>query len=430
MKTSPPDLRETPRVPDEGWGPTVHGRGRRRRWPIVLVLALVLPLLYGAVLASRMTTSMGRTDVTRLAGESGPPLHVLVTGSDSRAGLTPEERNELTTGSAGGERTDSIFLLTTQGNRAGILAFPRDLYVTRCDGSSGRINAALSIGGVDCLVDTVQSLSGIGIDHYVAVSFGGFRDIVDAVGGVDLCLDKPIKDAKAGLDLPQGCQSLNGPQALGFVRTRSLDSDLERINRQQQFLGALAKKIATPATVLNPPRAYQMTGALGNALTADQDLGITDLARLGLAGRALAGGAAVSATVPASGARIGGASVLQIDESAAESLFASFRDGSILDQAKTGVTPAETKVAVHNGAGVQGLADATANQLRDRGYEVTDIGNAEPRATSVIRHRADQRPNAELLAREFPTAVTLEETDEVNTVTLILGEDLAQGLGG
>lgn len=424
----------TPVPPDESysddWGPTVRGgRRRRRRWLVpLLVVVLGVPLLYGLALAVRLSTSIQRTEVAALDG-SGGPLHVLVTGSDSREGLTEEEMLELGTGTVEGERTDSIFVLSVQGGRAGILAFPRDLYVPRCDGSSGRINAALQLGGVDCLVDTVEGISGLGIDHYMAVSFGGFRDIVDAVGGVDVCVERDLRDPFAGLDLQAGCQSLTGREALGFVRTRKLDNDLERIKRQQQFLGALAKKVARPTTVLDPTAAWPLTGAVGDALTADSGLGLFDLARLGLGARGLASGAAVTATVPATGATIGGAAVLQIDDEAAQPLFASFRDGSALREASADVTPATTQVRVLNGSGVAGLAATTRDALQARGYDVVGIGNAPAtRATTVIQHPDDRRANAELLQRELPVAATLEASAEVDVVTLVLGADLSEGM--
>ena len=415
---------------DDDWGPTVRGgRRRRRRW-IVLLLVLVLgvPLVYGTVLAGRLSSAIARTPVTALDGGGGP-MQILVIGSDSRQGLTEQEMLELGTGTVEGERTDSIFVLSVQGGRAGILAFPRDLYVPRCDGSTGRINAALQLGGLDCLVDTVEGISGIGLDHAMTVSFGGFRDIVDAVGGVDVCLDKDLKDPFAGINLSAGCQTLTGPEALGFVRTRKLDSDLERIKRQQQFLGALAQKVATPATVLNPPRAWELTGAIGQALTADEGLGLLDLGRLGLGARGLAAGAAVTATVPATPATIGGAAVLKIDEAAAAPLFASFRDGSALRQADPDVTAASTRVRVLNGAGVTGLAGRTAQALEDRGYDVVGVGDADaPVDATVIRTPPGQRANAELLQRELPVSASMEQVSSGDALTLVLGADLSEGL--
>ncbi len=411
------------------WGPTMRGGRRRRRRRIVLVLLVILalPVVYGGALAARLSGSIERTEVTSLDGSSGP-MQILVTGSDSREGLSEEEKLELGTGSVDGERTDSIFILTVDGSRAGILAFPRDLYVPRCDGSSGRINAALGIGGPNCLVDTVEQVSGIGIDHYMAVSFGGFRDIVDAVGGVHVCVERDLDDPFAGISIKAGCQTLTGRQALGFVRSRKLDNDLERIKRQQQFLGGLADKVASPSTALDPGATWQLTGAVGDALTADEGLGLLDLARLGLGARGLAGGAAVTATVPATPASIGGASVLQIDDAAAQPLFASFRDGSALRQGDPDVTPATTRVRVLNGAGVPGLAGNTRDLLSERGYDVVGVGDADSRDATVIQHPPDMRANAELLQRELPVGATLEETGSVDAVTLILGADVAGGL--
>ena len=414
----------------DDWGPTVRGGRRRRgRWLVLfLVVMLGVPLLYGLVLGLRLSSSIQRSDVTALDG-SGGPMHVLIMGSDSREGLSPEEQEELGTGSVEGDRTDSIFVLSVQGGRAGILAFPRDLYVERCDGSTGRINAALQIGGVDCLVDTVEGVSGLGLDHAMSVSFGGFRDIVDAVGGVDVCVDKDLVDPFAGISIKAGCQTLTGRQALGFVRTRKLDNDLERIKRQQQFLGALAKKVATPTTVLNPTKAWPLTGAVGEALTADEGLGLLDLARLGLGGRGLANGGAVTATVPATPTSIGGAAVLQIDDAAAQELFASFRDGSALGASPDAASPETTSVRVLNGAGVTGLAGRTSEALEQRGYDVVGVGDADGQVeASVIRYPPGQRANAELLQRELPVSAALEESGDVDAVTLVLGTDLAEGL--
>lgn len=414
---------------DDSWGPTRRGSsGRRRRRRIIasLVVVLVLPLVYGLVMATRVSTSIQRVEVTNLAGGSGP-LHVLVIGSDSREGLSEQDQTELTTGYVEGERTDSIFLLTVHGGRTGLLAFPRDLYVTRCDGTQGRINAALGLGGPDCLVKTVSDLSGIPIDHYIAVSFGGFRQIVDSVGGVDLCLEKPLNDPFAGVDLPAGCQTLSGPQALGFVRTRKLDNDLERIKRQQRFIGALADKIATPATVLWPPRAWELSGAVANALTADQQLGLWNLMRVGVGMRGMAAGDVVSATVPANGANVGGAAVLVPDMDAAGPLFTSFRDGSALDAAGS-VARADVSVRVLNGAGVGGLAGTTADGLRSLGYQVSGVGDADGRGQTIIQYPAGAKAAAEVLARDLPVDPALEERGDVDVVTLILGTDMSEGL--
>ncbi|MFT5223358.1 MAG: anionic cell wall polymer biosynthesis LytR-Cps2A-Psr (LCP) family protein [Glaciecola sp.] len=180
----------------------------------------------------------------------------------------------------------------------------------------------------------------MGIDNYVEVSFPGFIDVVGAVNGVEVCLDKPIKDAFANVDLPAGCQTLAGKDALGYVRVRKIDNDLKRIERQQGFIAALASKTLSPAIMFNPFRATAVARAGGGALTVDSGMGPMDLLALARGGRGLASGASISTTVPVRDATIGGAAVLlPLDDAAA--LYGAFRDGSIFAQI-TGAAPTET----------------------------------------------------------------------------------------
>ncbi len=296
---------------------------------MVLVLALVLLLVSGLGLMAYASSRIERIPVQGLTSSPGR-MNILVVGSDSREGMTPEEQRELGTGSVGGKRTDTIFVLSVQGQRAAMLSFPRDLYVTRCDGSSGRINAAFTTGdGPSCLVQTIRQLSGIELTHYLEISFLGFRDIVDAVGGVNVYLEKPISDASAHIDLPAGCNHLDGRDALGFVRVRKIDDDLGRISRQQYFLQQLAKSAASPSTIANPLRLFSTAGAVADALIADEDFGPIDMVRLGLGARGIAGGSLPSYTVPATPQTIGGAAVLVPKDAEAAPLFAAFRDGSV-----------------------------------------------------------------------------------------------------
>jgi LCP family protein required for cell wall assembly len=293
---------------------------------LVLVVILVVAPFLGAL-------ALQREAIDELAAGSPfvSPMHVLITGSDSRADLSPEDRIALTTGSAGGERADTIMLLTIDGGRAGLLSFPRDLSVERCDGSVGRINGAIAIGGPGCLVDTVRRLSGIPVHHHVAVTFGGFRDVVDAVGGVELCLDRPIRDRSAGIDLPEGCQVLDGRDALGYVRVRKIDSDFGRIGRQQEFLRALAREMTDPTLLVRPWRLIPIVVGTSRAVTVDDGMGPVELARLALALRALASGDVFTAAVPADGfTSASGASLLRMRAAEAEALFAGFRGGSLV----------------------------------------------------------------------------------------------------
>jgi LCP family protein required for cell wall assembly len=396
-----------------------------RRVAIVGVVVFALLVVGTAALVVWANGQIERIPVAGLQGAGGP-THVLVVGSDSREGLTPEEQVELATGFVEGERTDTIFVMTVQGGRVATLAFPRDLWVARCDGTTGRINAAFGIGGPDCLVQTVSQVAGLPIQHYLEVNFGGFRRIVDAVGGVELCLERAMNDPFAGVDLPAGCQVLDGRQALGFVRTRKIDNDLERIKRQQQFLRALATKLASPGRVLNPFELVPLTRAVGAALTADDSMGPIDLLRLGLGLRGLAAGAAVTHTVPVTGANRGGAAILVPIEVEAEALFQRFRNGSVLADAIAGLQPSEVEVSVQNGAGTPGLAAATRDVLTELGFVVTDVADApEPVTATTVRYPPGLREAAELLADRIPVTPQLIEDDRVARVTLIAGPDLA-----
>ncbi len=311
---------------------------RARRPPALrllrLLAVLMAVLLVGLPLAVHLL--LPRETVTGLAGASRP-LHVLITGSDSREDLSAQERIELTTGGAAGERADTILLLTIDGTRVGLLSFPRDLSVTRCDGSVGRINGALAIGGPSCLVETVRRLSGIPIQHHVTVTFGGFRDVVDAVGGVELCLAKPLRDRSAGIDLPAGCQVLDGRDALGYVRVRKPDSDFARIERQQAFLRALAGELLSPSLIVQPWRLVPAVIGVARAVRVDERMGPVDLARMAVGLRTLGSGDVVRATVPADGFRgPSGAALQRIREQEAAALFLGFTDGSLLRAQREG----------------------------------------------------------------------------------------------
>lgn len=421
---------------DAAWMPAVEGGRGPRRWGRrlagVVVVLLLLPLVYATGLALHGSNSIERIPVDGLT-PAATTTNVLVVGSDSRAGLTPEERNLLTTGGDfGDERTDTILLLVTDGSRVAILSFPRDMWVKRCDGSSQRINTAVQVGGLGCLAQTITATSGIGIDHAVEVSFGGFVGVVEAVDGVELCLEQPIQDKDAGIDLPSGCQVLDGPDALGYVRVRKIDDDLKRIQRQQQFLSALAEEVASPSTLLVPWRAWPTVGAIGRSLAADEDLGPVELARLGLAARGLATGQVVRATVPTTPQSVNGAAVL-VEAADAQAVYSAFRDGSVLNDVQqrrgTAEDRADTRVVVLNGAGVAGAASAAGEALQAAGYPEPRLGNAERTRTTTVQHPPRLQAEAARLADDIAGAVgvrpALRAGAEGDAITLVLGTDIA-----
>ncbi|MFT6942400.1 MAG: LCP family protein required for cell wall assembly [Nitriliruptoraceae bacterium] len=424
-----------PSADDNDWLPPSRGGASTRhvgRWiAVALVIMLLLPVAYGGALAMHGASSVTRLDVTGLA-TAGEVTNILVVGSDSRDDLSPQERKELTTGGeVGPERTDTILLLSTRGTDVAILSFPRDLWVDRCGNGPQRINTAVQVGGLSCLADTITTLSGIPVHHVVQVSFGGFRDVVDAVGGVEVCLEQAINDKDAGIDLPAGCQQLDGADALGYVRVRKIDDDLQRIARQQQFLTVLAKQIMQPATLLVPSRGWQTVGSLGSAISADGNLGTGPMVGLAFAAKGLAAGNAVRATVPTTPTSINGAAVL-LEGADAAALYSVFRDGSVLDlvgeAAGDAAARADTNVVILNGAGVGGLAATTSAALSALGYPDARLGNAERARITTVQHPPQLQAAAERLADDLAGFLGVRPTVRAGAdgaaLTLLLGTDI------
>ncbi len=212
----------------------------------------------------------------------------LITGSDSRQGLTRKQERQLATGRGiGGRRSDSILLLhiPSNGGKAVLISLPRDSYVPIPGYGSSKINAAYALGGPRLLAKTVQNVTGLRIDHYMGIGFGGFVDVVNAVGGVHLCLKQPLRDPAAGLHLRKGCQTLNGAQALGFVRTRHnfANQDLQRIQDQRLLLRALLSKMTSAAVLLNPFAAIPAGIGAADTLTVDQGTSLYQLVTVAFA---------------------------------------------------------------------------------------------------------------------------------------------------
>ncbi|MFD8698641.1 LCP family protein [Kitasatospora purpeofusca] len=288
-----------PGGPDAPGGPGTPGGGRRRRRRWLIVTAGVLAFLLvgcGTLLwvAYRKLDGNIRTDSTtdqllarleaerpsRTAGARGAE-NLLLIGSDDRTGANA------TYGAAGGQRSDTTILLHLAADRrhATAVSIPRDVMVSvpaceKPDGTRSRptlmqFNAAFETGGPACSIRTVEQLSGIRIDHYVIVDFAGFKRMVDAVDGVEVCVPQPIHDKDAKLDLAAGRQTLHGEQALGYVRARETlgdGSDTQRMGRQQQFLAALIRKVQSQDVLLNPTKLWPVLDAATSSVQADGGL--------------------------------------------------------------------------------------------------------------------------------------------------------------
>jgi LCP family protein required for cell wall assembly len=254
----------------------------------------------------------------------------LLVGSDSRTDLTEAQRRALATGDAAGGRTDTMMLLHTGSGTTSLISIPRDSYVPIPGHGKNKINAAVAFGGPKLLTQTVEQATGLRINHYAEIGFGGFASVVDAVGGVRMCIDQPINDPKAGLNLAAGCQTLNGAQALGYVRTRATPlADLDRVKHQRAFLSALASKISSPTKLLNPATVTHVLNGTANALNVDKGTHLWTLGRLGLALRNVSHGKGVTMTVPLAGPEmVSGVGDVELwNSDAAQRLFQALAHG-------------------------------------------------------------------------------------------------------
>lgn len=200
-------------------------------------------------------------------------LNVLVVGSDSRESLSEEQRERLHTGMFEGEQTDTILLVQTTPEGQSILSFPRDLKVQFGTDEPMKINAVLAEHGRDRLVRLVEEALGLQVDHYMEVAIPSFLEIVDAAGGVEVCLDEPLRDRKSGADFTAGCHEMDGAEALSYVRSREgARSDYARVERQQRFLRALSDKATSMSVLSNPLRLRDLVSSVSDGLTVDRDL--------------------------------------------------------------------------------------------------------------------------------------------------------------
>jgi len=312
---------QSPGGPAGPGGPGAPGAPARSKWPRRRKIKVTALAIVGALLVTGVGTyfwadsQLNHENV--LVSYQGRPAegkgtNWLIVGSDSRQGLTDAQEDELHTGSAQGKRSDSMMILHIGDNGNTLMSIPRDSWVripAHPDSSGNgktvaaadrKINAAFAAGGGKLLVQTVETNTGLHIDHYAEIGFAGFTGIVDSVGGVDMCIEKDVSDKDSGLNLKAGCQTLDGRQSLAFVRQRHqmADQDLGRMRNQQKFLGALAKQAASPGTVLNPFTFYPMVSAGLGTLIVDEDAGLTDLGSMFLAMKDVSGGGGRSMTVP------------------------------------------------------------------------------------------------------------------------------------
>ena len=297
LPTSPPPqaaarseraARSAPRrpAPAPTPAPPAQRRPRRRRLSLgrVLVTLLLLWLLFLVAVPI-----WAWTRIDRVAAEprdqrpaEQPGTTYLLVGSDSRGDLSEEERERLGTGNAGGQRTDTIMLLQIGSGPNLLMSIPRDSRVAIPGyGEAERINAAYAYGGPRLLVRTVEDATGIRVDNYVEIGFGGFVGVVDALGGIEICPTEAMQDPEANLDIAEGCQQADGVTALGYARSRKTSElgDIDRARHQREVVSAIGAEAVSPRSVLDPVRYLRLNLAGSESVAVGEQTGPIDLAR-------------------------------------------------------------------------------------------------------------------------------------------------------
>ena len=423
-------------------------RGRRswaQRLAIALNVLIVLACVTAAVALTRYHQDVQEIDRISASGtlsavtEPLEPQNYLLVGVDNAEGLD-EDDPVLVGRTATSLLSDTIMLLRVDPteNRAVLMSLPRDLWVPIAGSSSkGKINSALSLGGPERLIQTIQEDFGIPVHHYVQVNFEGFKEVVDIIDGVPLYFTHPARDRNTGLVVAEpGCVVLEDDQALAFVRSRFYQSEIDgrwvsdpssdygRIRRQQAFVrAALNRAIAKGAR--NPIELQRMIEAAQGQVVLDDQLSLRSLLDIGDRFRDFDPEALEVLTLPTEGGFAGEASVVFLQEAEAQPVLEVFRGNNVFNDAL-----ALVRIEVRNGTGVAGQGRQVSEELARAGFTVTRAVDASdfrnPRTR--ILHAPGQQVPAVVLARYLGIDVDIEETSEALAdvgVVLVTGDDWA-----
>ncbi len=258
-------------------------RGRRITLVLCTVIILIIALVAGSYVWLDGKLNRSVTLPASTATSSGE--NWLIAGSDTRSGLSRTEKDQLHVGNADDTNSDSLMLLHMGGPSPVLISIPRDSYVPIPGHGYNKINAALGFGGPTLLIQTVEQVTGLNINHYMGIGFEGLVDVTNKVGGVYICLPSAVQDSYSGVNLKAGCQTLNGTQALAFVRDRHsfATGDLQRIQDQRAFLKALLAKASSPGVFLNPFKALPFGSSAASSISVDQGTHLYNLIKAGLA---------------------------------------------------------------------------------------------------------------------------------------------------
>ncbi|HSX66302.1 LCP family protein [Nocardioides sp.] len=271
-----------PARPEPARGPRKRGSWKRRI--MVVLLAWIAFLVITPLLAMQKVEEVASFPSGDRPAEQ-PGTTYLVLGSDKADGLTEAQKRAIRAGARSTARTDSIMLLHIGAGPDLLMSIPRDSIVAVPGHGTTKINAAYAYGGPKLLVQTIEQNTGVRIDDVIQIGFGGFVDVVDAVGGIEICPDKRMDDRDARLHIKKGCQEVDGLTALAYARSRHAQQlgDLDRARHQREVVNAVGKKAVSPWSVLNPVRYWRLTNAGASTLTVSEGTGPWALGRFALA---------------------------------------------------------------------------------------------------------------------------------------------------
>jgi LCP family protein required for cell wall assembly len=404
---------------------------RRRTWPRRLLIAANIFVAVCVVLTAatygyvrwkfgQIDTIAGLGKIFQPAeaggGGSDEPMTVLLVGSDTRGDITGEDAKHYgSTKDVQGQRSETIILLRVDPKQktASMLSIPRDLYVPISGTKrSDRINSAFE-DGAGRLISTIQDDFKIPIQHYVEVDFNSFRGVVAAVGGVEIYSPARARDTVTGLNIPNaGCVSLDGTQALAYVRSRHYEyfengrwrsdptGDLGRIQRQQDFIRRVLKKANQKARGLNVLAINRLVETGVKNVKMDDQFSAGEISALARRFKSLDPNAVQTLTLPTVPANIGGAAVLRLKQPDAQQVVDTFLQkapaAAPTPGAAPNIPPASIRVRVINGSGAEGQARDVAQQLQDAGFSVAGLGQAPSfkNPQTVISYATGQRDKA------------------------------------
>ncbi|MFF8847749.1 LCP family protein [Streptomyces sp. NPDC015127] len=379
-------------------------------------------------------------------------MNILVVGTDGRDKITPAEKKKYRLGGTACNCTDTIMLvhLSEDRERASVVSLPRDSYAEipeHIDATTGKhhkahpvkLNAAYAEGGPALTVRTVEHMTKVKIDHYLEIDFTSFMKTVDAVGGVEICTARPMKDSYTGLDLPVGTHKLDGGQALQYVRSRHIDgaADLGRMQRQQRFLAALVHRATSSGVLLNPVKFRRVTSTMLASVRADKGFGTEQMLALRRAMRTFTPASSEFTSVPVGDVSHpvkGIGSTVKWHPAKSKKLFQLLRDDRPLaphrprrhSSTLVDVSPQQILVQVYNGTLINGLGDRVDTALRGTGFRTTqaprNTGGGEVRRTYVTYDPRWDR-SAKSLRAALPGCELRAVKNQGPTLRVVAGTD-------